>query len=194
MTDRDQAFDKLINLQHMMGAYHHKRMMQHGPMADSTRGKGRVLALLKMADGISTKDMATVLGIRVSSLNETLARLEADGYVERRPSEEDGRVMLVYLTDKGKAEQQPETDFPAILFADFDEDMLETLDGHLDLMTKALEKELGEDWREHMEHMRHRREKIFHQAGGPRCGHGPGHGPGRSPRGPFARRMNDAWL
>lgn len=208
MANKDQTFEKLLDLQHMMGAYHHKRMAQHGPMADATRGKGRVLALLKMKDGIATKDMATVLGIRVSSLNETLARLETDGYVERKPSEEDGRIMLVYLTQKGREEQQPQMDLAEVLFAHFDDEALESLDGHLDRMVKAMEAELGDDWRANMEDMRRQRERMFHQAHGHGCGRGGhrhghrckhghdrgwehaddwGRGPGHGPRGCWAR-------
>ena len=184
MATKEETFEQLIELQHLMGAAHHQHMMQHGPMADATRGKGRVLALLKMKDGLATKDMANVLGIRVSSLNETLSRLEADGIVERRPSEQDGRIMLVYLTEKGRAEEQPQNDLPEMLFVDFQEAELDTLKGYLRRMSTALEERLGADWREHMHHVRHRREQIFHQAagfgeGGPHEGRRPHEGRGR---------------
>ena len=159
MATKEETFEQLIELQHLMGAAHHQHMMQHGPMADATRGKGRVLALLKMKDGLATKDMANVLGIRVSSLNETLSRLEADGIVERKPSEQDGRVMLVYLTEKGRAEEQPQNDLPEMLFVDFQEAELDTLKGYLRRMSTALEERLGADWREQMHHMRRTRSR-----------------------------------
>ncbi len=178
MTTKQDAFDKLVELQHLIGTAHHQRMMQHGPMADPSRGKGRVLALLKLKDGIATKDMADVLGIRVSSLNETIARLEAEGYVERHQSPTDRRVMLVYLTEKGRAEEQPRSDLPEQLFKGFEDEELEKLYDYLTRMTDSLEAELGPDWREQMHHMRHRRNQIFHQAGEP---DGPARGPHDGP-------------
>lgn len=202
MADKKQTFQKLVDLQHMMGAYHHKTTAHHGRMADPTRGQGRVIALLKMRDGLATRDMAEVLGIRVSSLNETLYRLEADGFVERRPSEDDKRIMLVYLTDKGRQEQQHETDFATLLFDGFSDEELETLDGYLARMGEVLEHELGEDWRERMSHRdeilrgehehghghgrgccRHGHGGPGHGHHGPRHGHG-GHGHGHRGRGP----------
>ena len=46
------------------------------PITDPSRGQGRVLALLMLRDGLSTRDIATVLGVRVSSLNELLSKMD----------------------------------------------------------------------------------------------------------------------
>ena len=67
-----------------------------------TRGQGRILIILKRKDGISTKELAEILNISVGSLNETLNKLEQKGYIEKVPSENDKRVLLIYLTEKGK--------------------------------------------------------------------------------------------
>ncbi|WP_236880714.1 winged helix DNA-binding protein [Clostridioides difficile] len=40
--------------------------------------------------------------------------MEKNGYVERKPSENDKRVMIVHLTEKGKQVQQPKTDYQNI--------------------------------------------------------------------------------
>ena len=42
---------------------------------DTTRGQGRILAALKLKDGIATRELAYVLSIRVPLLNEALSRL-----------------------------------------------------------------------------------------------------------------------
>lgn len=170
MANYEETFQKLTTLQHMMRAMRHHQTKQAGPLADTTRGRGRVLALLKMRDGLSTREMANVLDIRVSSLNETIARMEAEGLVERRQSEEDRRVQLLFLTDAGRAAEQPELDLPKRLFSDFTDEELQTLDSYLDRMCARLREELGDDWREHEEHMRQRRDKFFHSGG-----HGHGH-------------------
>ena len=109
MTDyigKRELFEKLLDVQNILRAHHNARSMEHGPASDPTRGRGRVIALLKLKDGVSTREMAEILGIRVSSVNEVVAKLEKDGYVERARSEEDGRVVLVKLTDKGREERQ----------------------------------------------------------------------------------------
>lgn len=59
--------------------------------------------------------MSYLLGIRQQSLNELLNKLEKSGYVERRPSEADRRVMVVHLTEKGETVQQPPSDYEEIL-------------------------------------------------------------------------------
>jgi DNA-binding MarR family transcriptional regulator len=58
--------------------------------------------MLAVKDGLSQKYLAYLLGIRPQTLSEALAKLEEQGYVERRKDENDRRVMLVYLTDDGR--------------------------------------------------------------------------------------------
>lgn len=110
-TDDDvslELFEKFATLQHLLM---HRRLAgrgrKGGPVADPMRGQGRILALLKVKDGVSTKDMSNVLGIRTSSLNEILGKLERKGFVVREQSEEDKRVMVVKLTAEGRAVEQP---------------------------------------------------------------------------------------
>lgn len=59
--------------------------------------------MFSQAEIRSFADLSYLLGIRQQSLN----KLEKSGYVERRPSEADRRVMVVHLTEKGKTIQQP---------------------------------------------------------------------------------------
>ena len=65
-------------------------------------GKRRVLALLAMKEGMSQKDIAFLLGIRPQSASEVLAKLQDQGFIERRQDEDDKRVTKVYLTEKGR--------------------------------------------------------------------------------------------
>ena len=190
MANYEETFQKLTTLQHMMRAMRHHQTKQAGPLADTTRGRGRVLALLKMRDGLSTREMANVLDIRVSSLNETIARMEAEGLVERRQSEEDGRVQLLFLTDAGRAAEQPELDLPKRLLSDFTDEELQTLDTYLDRMADKLREELGDDWQAHEEHMRQRRDRLFHSGGHGHGQHGSDHGHGRGGRGHGGRHAH----
>jgi DNA-binding MarR family transcriptional regulator len=179
-----EVFEKLLDLQRAMGMVHHKKMMERGPAADPMRGRGRIIALLKLKDGVPTREMAQILGIRVSSLNEVLAKLEKDGLVTRTASEEDRRVMLVRLTEKGREEQQGER-FGDKLFAGFDEGELDAFGASLDKALANAEAELGEDAQAILEEERRRREEFFGHHGAPGWGrgemHGHGHGPGAGP-------------
>lgn len=127
----------------LMGRDRAARRAEHGPLGDPSRGQGRVLAALKMQSPIATKDLAFLLGIRQQSLNELLKKLQADGLIERAPSETDRRIMMVALTEAGRAVEigREDADY---LDALTDEEV-ETLVGLLDKLIDALETELGVD-------------------------------------------------
>ena len=60
----------------------------------------------------SQRDLERKLRLRPSTVNGVVDRLEAKGYVSRRPSPQDGRVRLVSLTEAGRGKVQ---DFQAIV-------------------------------------------------------------------------------
>ncbi|MDB1989404.1 MarR family transcriptional regulator [[Clostridium] symbiosum] len=109
------TYEKLSTLQWLMKRRQMFSQAESGRFADSTRGQGRILAMLKIQPEIATKDLAYLLGIRQQSLNELLKKLEKNSYVERRPSEKDRRVMVVHLTEKGKEAQEPEANYQEFL-------------------------------------------------------------------------------
>ena len=150
-------YEKLSQLQWLLHRQQIRSWTLNGPMADTTRGQGRILAMLKIQDGISTKDLSYLLGVRVSSLNELLSKLEKTGYVTRVPSEEDKRVMLVYLTEKGKNEQQPESVDFGDIFSCLSDGEQEKLGEYLDRIIAALHTSVGDDeddWAEKIESLR----------------------------------------
>lgn len=141
-NNENELFEKLSRLQWLIGRRRAHGFMENGPFSDPTRGQGRVLAMLKMQPEISTKDLSYLLGIRQQSLNELLNKLEKAGCIERVASEEDKRVMMVRLTDKGREEgPQKRPDFSDIFkcltpeeqetFADFLDRIIEDLEGSL---------------------------------------------------------------
>ncbi|ASS68332.1 MULTISPECIES: MarR family transcriptional regulator [unclassified Paenibacillus] len=139
-----ELFEKLSRLQWLLRKQQLKTFAAGGPMADTSRGQGRILAVLRMKDGISTKDLSYLLGIRVSSLNELLAKLEKGGYITRNPSEADRRVMLIHLTEKGREEEEPEQDVGGVFSCLSSEERL-AFGEYLDRIIAALEAELGTD-------------------------------------------------
>ena len=135
-------YEKLSTLQWLMKRYQMFCQAEAGPFADTTRGQGRILAMLKIQPEIATKELAYLLGIRQQSLNELLNKLEKNGYVERKPSEKDKRVMIVHLTDKGKQIKQPETDYQKIFNCLLPEE-LQQLSQYLDRIIEAFQAQTG---------------------------------------------------
>lgn len=144
-------YEKLSTLQWLMKRRQMVGQAESGPFADSTRGQGRVLAMLKIQPEITTKDLSYLLGIRQQSLNELLNKLEKGGYVERRPSETDRRVMVVHLTEQGKTVEQPAADYQEILGC-LSEEELRQFGDYLDRIIAAFgvdrEEPAMEDWTE----------------------------------------------
>ena len=154
-------YEKLTRLQWLLHKKQLRSWDENGPLADTTRGQGRILSLLKLRDGISTKDLSYLLGVRVSSLNELLSKLEKNGYVTREPSDEDKRVMLVKLTDKGRDEQQPEPlGFEDIFSCLSDEEQV-VFGENLDRIAIALHADVGDDSEEMLRHLESVRAKYW---------------------------------
>lgn len=142
-----ELYEKLGRLMRLLHKHHLRAYAERGPMADPTRGQGRIIAILKMQDGISTKDMSYLLDIRISSLNELLSKMEKAGYISREASEADKRVMLVKLTEKGKSEQQQEWT-PGEIFDCLSEDEQKVFGEYLDRVNASIENNLGEEMNE----------------------------------------------
>ena len=156
----NELIEKMGELQWLLHRHYMRSWTEHGPMADTTRGQGRILAMLKMRDGISTKDLSYLLGLRVSSLNEMLAKLEKAGYATREPSEQDKRVMLVKLTEKGRNEEQPgDVDFGDIFSCLSDEEQ-QAFGEYLDRVIAALRASIGDGDADMMERMAAIRERF----------------------------------
>jgi DNA-binding MarR family transcriptional regulator len=64
---------------------------------------GAVLGRLDRQGPLSTSDLAVAERVRPQSMAQTVADLESDGFVERKPDPNDRRRALVGLTPQGKA-------------------------------------------------------------------------------------------
>ncbi|WP_020181377.1 MarR family winged helix-turn-helix transcriptional regulator [Methylopila sp. M107] len=65
-------------------------------------GQEQVLTLLAAENGRTMGDLATELRVRPPTASKTVARLAAQGLVERRAVNGDGRIVKVELTDEGR--------------------------------------------------------------------------------------------
>jgi len=186
-----ELYEKLARLQRLLNIQRMDSYRHGGHLADATRGQGRILAVLQLRDSISTKELSYLLGLAVSSLNEFLSKLERGGYITREPSEQDRRVILVKLTEKGKSQQgRPEDSADSgDLFDCLSADEQAAFGAYLDKVVDALGEKLGfgDDEMEWLKAANSERDRVFSQMGGAdRPGFGPGpfrgdfsHFPGR---------------
>ncbi|WP_010141688.1 MarR family winged helix-turn-helix transcriptional regulator [Oceanicola sp. S124] len=73
------------------------------------------LLVIRNQEGLSQTELAERLMIETPTLNRTLDGLVRDGFVERRPDDEDKRIRRVWLTESASAEADKLTDFSARL-------------------------------------------------------------------------------
>ena len=70
---------------------------------DMTMSQGWVLVHLLNENGLRQNDLADRLEVATVTTSKLVDRLEARGYVERRPDPEDRRSNRVYATEQAKA-------------------------------------------------------------------------------------------
>ena len=68
-----------------------------------TRSQWRVIAHLHRSEGVTQTELADILEIEQATLARLLDRLEAAGWLERRPCEKDRRANRLFLTDKPRS-------------------------------------------------------------------------------------------
>lgn len=80
------------------------RLLKRCPTSGSRHGRGvyRLLTIINEANNTSTRDLAELLDVRPSSLNERLVLLEQEELIRRERDPNDQRVFLVKLLPKGK--------------------------------------------------------------------------------------------
>src|SRR6266568_6916384 len=70
-------------------------------------GQEMLLLQLWIEEGIPQSQLAACMEVEPPTATKMLQRMERAGLIERRPDPEDARVSLVYLTERGRALEQP---------------------------------------------------------------------------------------
>jgi DNA-binding MarR family transcriptional regulator len=73
-------------------------------------GQEMILLQLWIEEGIPQSQLAACMEVEPPTATKMLQRMERAGLIARRPDPEDARVSLVYLTERGKALEQPVLD------------------------------------------------------------------------------------
>lgn len=106
------AFEKSRSAGYL--ANHMARLFANG-LTDRIRPLGlapaQFMTLLELwpEDGLTQKELVARLDVEQATMANTLARMERDGLIRRRPHPRDGRAQSIYLTDKAKALEGPAT-------------------------------------------------------------------------------------
>lgn len=107
------------------------------------RGQMRLLLLLNKKDQLTNSQIVDELDIRPSSVSVMVKKMEAEGLVERHDSDEDKRVSLISLTDKGRetitSSHNFKTEFSDELFDSLSDEEKETLGQLLEKLTSGLD-------------------------------------------------------
>lgn len=138
---KKELCEKLMRLQRLSHRFRVHTKIAQGPL-DASGGQGRVLAILKIRPEIGVGELSYLLGIRPSSLNELLNKLEKSGYITREASQEDKRAVIVRLTEKGKNEELPDTGVESI-FDCLNENEQKNFGEYLDRILVSLENAVG---------------------------------------------------
>lgn len=69
---------------------------------DTTMATGFALLSIDPENGTPSTSLGPKMGMEATSLSRTLKAMEEKGLIIRKPNPEDGRGVLIYLTDFGK--------------------------------------------------------------------------------------------
>lgn len=69
---------------------------------ESTMATGFALLSIDPEKGTPSTSMGPKMGMEATSLSRTLKMMEERGLIERRPNPDDGRGVLIFLTEFGK--------------------------------------------------------------------------------------------
>ena len=73
-------------------------------------GQEMILLQLWIEEGIPQSQLAASMEVEPPTATKMLQRMERAGLIERRPDPEDARISRVYLTERGRALEQPVLD------------------------------------------------------------------------------------
>ncbi len=70
-------------------------------------GQHHTLLQLWHSDGLPQAELTKRLGVEPASVSKAIERMEAAGFVQRRPDPQDARANCIFLTEKGHSLEEP---------------------------------------------------------------------------------------
>lgn len=97
MIGQDHFLDTLLHLMRDLRRSYDRQAQAVG----LTLSRARALTVLARNEGAIQSELAHLLAIEPPTLKRQIDALVADGFVERRPLEDDGRKFALFLTPRG---------------------------------------------------------------------------------------------
>lgn len=105
--------------------------------------QGRIFFALWQKDGISIRELAQKTSLEKSTLTSMLDRLEKNGFIQRVPSKDDRRKILIKLTEKDREMQAVYTQICGekleLFYKGFTEKEIDKFEGYLSRILNNLE-------------------------------------------------------
>lgn len=73
---------------------------------DTTMATGFTLLSIDPEEGTPSTSLGPIMGMEATSLSRILKTMEERGLIERKPNPDDGRGVLIHLTDFGKEKRE----------------------------------------------------------------------------------------
>jgi len=73
---------------------------------DSTMATGFTLLSIDPENGTPSTSLGPIMGMEATSLSRILKKMEELGLIERKPNPEDGRGVLIHLTEFGREKRE----------------------------------------------------------------------------------------
>ena len=103
-TGRQTALEQVrLAMGELFGAERRLRGREQHQGRDLTHSQLRALVALAKSEEVTAGDLAKSADLNPASVTAMLDQLESNGIVERRHSDQDRRVRMVSLTQKGRA-------------------------------------------------------------------------------------------
>ena len=126
MAAREEIIEKIGLLNHMVGV---ARRIRRDEEAAADPNVARVVALLRLKDGIPTQEMATVLGIDGAAMGATLEAMGEAGLVEVRVADDGSKSVA--LTEKGREDAPAKAELSDVALDGFTDEEADALLGYL---------------------------------------------------------------
>jgi DNA-binding MarR family transcriptional regulator len=102
MTEPVRTGGFLITKIHQVAGRIFNRLLKEHGIADINSGQGRILFVLWQSNNIPISELSAKTQLEKSTLTAMLDRLEKDGFIERIPSPDDRRKVIIRATVKNR--------------------------------------------------------------------------------------------
>jgi DNA-binding MarR family transcriptional regulator len=129
---------------HSAGIHLLRRVRRDDPLMELTPARASVLSVLVFGGSKSPGELAQIEQVAAPTMTKLINGLVRDGYVQKRPSSEDGRAVVITATAKAQraleAGRRRRIELVRGLFSEFTDAEWETLNEASALIERALRK------------------------------------------------------